>query len=77
MREDGLAMKRSAFNIPQQMKFASSRDLIPGEDEKSKQFEMEFLKSLSVKQKQRLLRKLQKLEKKDKASKSIKRKMKK
>jgi len=79
MREDGLAMKRSALNIPQQMRFASSHDLIPSEDEdeKSKQFEMEFLKSLSVKQKQRLLRKLQKLEKKDKTSKSIKRKMKK
>jgi hypothetical protein len=38
--------------------FASLKDLIPSEDEdeKAKQSEMEFLKSLSVKQKRRLLR---------------------
>lgn len=77
MREDGLAMKRSALSIQQHMRFSHNQDLIPSEDEdeKTKQSEMEFLKSLSVKQKQRLLRKLEKLEKKDKSSKSNKRKM--
>jgi len=79
MREDGLAMKRSALSIQQHVRFSHNQDLIPSEDEdeKAKQSEMEFLKSLSVKQKRRLLRKLEKLEKKDKISKSDKKKMKK
>lgn len=74
MREDGLAMKRSALSIQQHARFSHNQDLIPSEDEdeKAKQSEIEFLKSLSVKQKRRLLRKLEKLEKKDKISKSNK-----
>ncbi|KDR08725.1 corepressor interacting with RBPJ 1-like [Zootermopsis nevadensis] len=79
MREDGLAMKRSALSIPQQTRFSRNQDLIPSEDEdeESKKSEIEVLKSLSVKQKQRLLRKLDKLLKKNKRRKSKKRKMKK
>lgn len=79
MREDGLAMKKSALNLQQHMRFPCNQDLIPSddEDEMSKQSEMEFLKSLSVKQKRRLLRKLEKLEKKGKSTKSDKKKQKK
>jgi len=74
MREDGLAMKRSALSIQQHVRLSHNQDLIPSEDEdeKAKRSEIEFLKSLSVKQKRRLLRKLEKLEKKDKISKSNK-----
>ncbi|PSN43468.1 Corepressor interacting with RBPJ 1 [Blattella germanica] len=79
MREDGLAMKKSALSLQQHMRFSNNQDLIPSEDEdeKSKQSEMEFLKALSVKQKRRLLRKLEKLEKKGKNNKSSKKKQKK
>ncbi|KAJ9586690.1 hypothetical protein L9F63_019728 [Diploptera punctata] len=83
MREDGLAMKKSALSLQQHMRFPCNQDLIASDDddddddERSKKTEMEFLKSLSVKQKRRLLRKLEKLEKKGKSSKSNKKKQKK
>ncbi|XP_069683336.1 corepressor interacting with RBPJ 1 [Periplaneta americana] len=76
MREDGLAMKRG---LQQHVHFSGSRDLIPSDDEaeRTRVSEMEFLKSLSVKQKRKLLRKLEKLEKKEKTNKINKKKTKK
>lgn len=63
LREDGLAMKRSAKEL------ATSHQLVeePGLDKI--QSETDFLRSLSTKQKEKLLKKLEKIEKRHKAEK--------
>ncbi|GAB0097034.1 Corepressor interacting with RBPJ 1 [Sergentomyia squamirostris] len=79
MKEDGLAMRKSAMSL---QSFQSGRlhQLISSEedtDEDAKQPEMAFLKSLSKDQKKKLLRKLELIEKtakKKKKSKSSKKK---
>lgn len=66
MKEDGLAMKKGAMSA---QSFQSGRlhQLVPenedGETVREMQPESEFLKSLSTKQKKKLLKKLQKIEK--------------
>lgn len=67
LREDGLAMKRSACEL------ATSHQLVeePGLDKV--QTETDFLKSLSTKQKKKLLKKLEKIEKRHKAEKKHRR----
>lgn len=68
LREDGLAMKRSA------MELATSHKLVdePGMDKV--QTETDFIKSLSTKQKKKLLKKLEKIEKRHKQEKKHKKK---
>lgn len=63
LREDGLAMKRSACEL------ATAHQLVeePGLDKV--QTETDFLKSLSTKQKKKLLKKLEKIEKRHKSEK--------
>lgn len=74
MKEDGLAMKKGAMDV---QSFQSGRlhQFLPsnGEPEAAMQPETEFLKSLSTKQKKKLLKKLQKIEKIKKKSKKKKR----
>lgn len=75
MKEDGLAMRKGAMSL---QSFQSGRlhQLLPsdGQNEKDMQPETEFLKSLSTKQKRKLLKKLQKIEKIKKKRKKGKRK---
>lgn len=72
MKEDGLAMRKGAMSLES---FQSGRlhQLIPdtNEDDNGKEIqpETEFLKSLSVKQKKKLLKKLEKIEKLEKKQK--------
>ncbi|KAG8223692.1 hypothetical protein J437_LFUL004057 [Ladona fulva] len=67
MREDGLALKRSAMGLQQHVEFPQSHDLISSDDDdKVNDSDMKFLKSLSTAQKKKLLKKLEKLEKKSK-----------
>lgn len=68
LREDGLAMKRSAKEL------ATSHKLVeePGMDKV--QTETDFIKSLSTKQKKKLLKKLEKIEKRHKQEKKHKKK---
>ncbi|XP_071445777.1 corepressor interacting with RBPJ 1-like [Hetaerina americana] len=80
MREDGLALKRSAMGLQQHMEFPPSQQLVSSdtEDDKVKDSDMKFLKSLSTAQKRKLLKKLEKLEKKakGKSKKKLKKKKK-
>ncbi|XP_011696699.1 PREDICTED: corepressor interacting with RBPJ 1 isoform X2 [Wasmannia auropunctata] len=73
MREDGLALKKSALDAQQHLRVPEHEHLMVSEDEE--QSELSFLKSLSKKEKKRLLLKLQLLEKKNR--KKDKRKLKK
>ncbi|OXU27591.1 hypothetical protein TSAR_008121 [Trichomalopsis sarcophagae] len=70
MRDDGLALKKSALNAQQHLSVPQHQDQMVSEDEE--QSEVAFLKSLSKKEKKKLLRKLEKLEKKKKLSKKKK-----
>ncbi|XP_077261113.1 corepressor interacting with RBPJ 1 [Temnothorax americanus] len=73
MREDGLALKKSALDAQQHLRVPDHDHLIVSEDEE--QSELSFLKSLSKKEKKRLLLKLKLLERKNR--KKEKRKVKK
>ncbi|KAL0123915.1 hypothetical protein PUN28_006032 [Cardiocondyla obscurior] len=73
MREDGLALKKSALEAQQHLRVPDHEHLMVSEDEE--QSELSFLKSLSKKEKKKLLLKLQLLEKKNR--KKEKRKLKK
>lgn len=64
MREDGLALKKSALSAQQHLRVPEHEHLMVSEDEE--QSEVSFLKSLSKKEKKKLLKKLQRLEKKSK-----------
>ncbi|XP_076248432.1 corepressor interacting with RBPJ 1 [Calliopsis andreniformis] len=64
MREDGLALKKSALNAQQHLRVPEHEHLMVSEDEE--QSEMAFLKTLSKKEKKKLLRKLELLEKRSK-----------
>lgn len=66
LREDGLAMKRSARELSTSHKLVEE----PGFDKV--QTETDFLRSLSTKQKKKLLKKLEKIEKRHKAEKKHK-----
>lgn len=63
MREDGLALKKSALDAQQHLRVPEHEHLMVSEDEE--QSELSFLKSLSKKEKKRLLLKLQLLERKN------------
>ncbi|XP_012235439.1 corepressor interacting with RBPJ 1 [Linepithema humile] len=63
MREDGLALKKSALDAQQHLRVPEHEHLMVSEDEE--QSELSFLKSLSKKEKKKLLLKLQLLEKKN------------
>nr|CAD7461689.1 unnamed protein product [Timema tahoe] len=82
MRDDGLAMKKSALSVQQHMHFPVNQQLVGSDDDdeeddgKAKKSEMDFLKSLSTKQKRKLLKKLEKLEKKEKILKAKHKKIK-
>ncbi|XP_051160449.1 corepressor interacting with RBPJ 1 [Leptopilina boulardi] len=67
MREDGLALKKSALDAQQHLRVPTNEHLMVSEDEEEQ--EVSFLKSLSKKEKKKLLKKLQKLEKKSRKSK--------
>ncbi|XP_011860836.1 PREDICTED: corepressor interacting with RBPJ 1 [Vollenhovia emeryi] len=73
MREDGLALKKSALDAQQHLRVPGHEHLIVSEDEE--QSELSFIKSLTKKEKKRLLLKLQLLERKN--HKKEKRKLKK
>ncbi|XP_076649679.1 corepressor interacting with RBPJ 1 [Halictus rubicundus] len=75
MREDGLALKKSALNAQQHLRVPEHEHLMVSDDEE--QSEIKFLKTLSKKEKKKLLRKLQQLEKTTKKSKKKKSKTKK
>ena len=64
MKEDGLAMRKGAMSL-QSFQTGRLHQFLPsnGESETTTQPETEFLKSLSTKQKKKLLKKLQKIEK--------------
>lgn len=72
MREDGLALKKSALSAQQHLRVPEHEHLMVSDDEE--QSEITFLKTLSKKEKKKLLMKLQQLEKKTK--KAEKRKLK-
>lgn len=72
MREDGLALKKSALDAQQHLRVPTNEHLMVSEDEAEQ--EVSFLKSLSKKEKKKLLKKLQKLEKKSRKSKKKSRK---
>lgn len=64
MKEDGLAMKKSAMELQNITQMNGNHKLIPSDDEnEEKNPEMTFLKSLSKEQKKKLLKKLEKIEK--------------
>ncbi|XP_020293584.1 corepressor interacting with RBPJ 1 [Pseudomyrmex gracilis] len=73
MREDGLALKKSALDAQQHLRVTEHDHLMVSEDEE--QSEMQFIKSLTKKEKKKLLLKLQLLERK--VRKKEKRKLKK
>uniref|UniRef100_A0A1B6HXB8 CBF1-interacting co-repressor CIR N-terminal domain-containing protein n=1 Tax=Homalodisca liturata TaxID=320908 RepID=A0A1B6HXB8_9HEMI len=67
MKEDGLAMKKSALDTQHHigLPHTSNRSMIPSEDEEDTQVtqeDLKILKSLSTKKKLKLLRKLEKME---------------
>ncbi|KAK9296340.1 hypothetical protein QLX08_009663 [Tetragonisca angustula] len=64
MREDGLALKKSALSAQQHLRVPEHEHLMVSDDEE--QSEITFLKTLSKKEKKKLLMKLQQLEKKTK-----------
>lgn len=68
LREDGLAMKRSAMELSTAHKLVEE----PGMDKV--QTETDFIRSLSMKQKKKLLKKLEKIEKRHKQEKKNKKK---
>ncbi|XP_043248361.1 corepressor interacting with RBPJ 1 [Colletes gigas] len=70
MREDGLALKKSALNAQQHLRVPEHEHLMVSDDEE--QSEITFLKTLSKKEKKKLLKKLQQLEKKTKKTKKRK-----
>ncbi|XP_046482133.1 corepressor interacting with RBPJ 1 [Neodiprion pinetum] len=70
MRDDGLALKKSALDAQQHLRVPEHQDLMVSEDEE--QSEVNFLRSLSKKEKKKLLKKLEKLEKKSRKEKKKK-----
>ncbi|XP_076764334.1 corepressor interacting with RBPJ 1 [Xylocopa sonorina] len=76
MREDGLALKKSALSAQQHLRVPEHEHLMVSDGEE--QSEISFLKTLSKKDKKKLLKKLQQLEKKakKKEKKKLKRKRK-
>ncbi|XP_029055441.2 corepressor interacting with RBPJ 1 [Osmia bicornis bicornis] len=64
MREDGLALKKSALSAQQHLRVPEHEHLMVSDDEE--QSEITFLKTLSKTEKKKLLKKLQQLEKKNK-----------
>lgn len=63
MKEDGLAMRRSAMNL-ESMQRGSLHELVSSDDDgTNKQPEMALIKSLTTEQKRKLLKKLKKIEK--------------
>ncbi|XP_078043845.1 corepressor interacting with RBPJ 1 [Augochlora pura] len=75
MREDGLALKKSALNAQQHLRVPEHEHLMVSDDEE--QTEIKFLKALSKRDKKKLLKRLQQLEKKTKKHKKKKSKTKK
>lgn len=75
MREDGLALKKSALNAQQHLRVPEHEHLMVSDDEE--QSEIAFLKNLSKKEKKKLLRKLELLERKTKKAEKKKLKKKK
>ncbi|XP_058805316.1 corepressor interacting with RBPJ 1 [Phymastichus coffea] len=67
MRDDGLALKKSALNAQQHLSVPQHQHLMVSDDEE--QTEITFFKSLSKKEKKKLLKKLEKMEKKKKLKK--------
>ncbi|KAJ8680254.1 hypothetical protein QAD02_016041 [Eretmocerus hayati] len=67
MRDDGLALKKSALIAQQHLSVPQNQEFMVYEDEE--ETEMGFLKSLSKKEKKKLLKRLEKLEKKKKSMK--------
>jgi len=65
MRDDGLALKKSALSAQQHLRVPEHEELMVSADE-DEQPEVTFFKSLSKKEKKKLLKKLQRLEKKGK-----------
>ncbi|XP_043283409.1 corepressor interacting with RBPJ 1 [Venturia canescens] len=63
MRDDGLALKKSALSAQQHLRVPEHEDLMVSGDEDEEQPEVTFFKSLSKKEKKKLLKKLEKLEK--------------
>nr|KAF7420555.1 hypothetical protein H0235_010852 [Vespula pensylvanica] len=63
MREDGLALKKSALDAQQHLRVPGHEHLMVSDDEENS--EITFLKTLSKQEKKKLLKKLQKLEKKN------------
>ncbi|KAK0089885.1 hypothetical protein PV325_004908 [Microctonus aethiopoides] len=75
MRDEGLALKKSALSAQQHLRVPEHEDeMVSGDDEMS---EEAFLNSLSKKEKKRLLKKLEKMEKKKAKKDAKKRKNKK
>lgn len=72
MREDGLALKKSALSAQQHLRVPEHEHLMVSDDEE--QSEMKYLKTLSKRDKKKLLKKLEKLERKAKKSKQKKKK---
>lgn len=63
MREDGLALKKSALEAQQHLRVPGHEHLMLSDDDEPS--EISFLKTLSKEEKKKLLKKLQKLEKKN------------
>lgn len=63
MREDGLALKKSALDAQQHLRVPGHEHLMVSDDEENS--EITFLKTLSKQEKKKLLKKLRKLEKKN------------
>ncbi|KAK2586618.1 hypothetical protein KPH14_011491 [Odynerus spinipes] len=63
MREDGLALKKSALEAQQHLRVPGHEHLMLSDDDEHS--EITFLKTLSKQEKKKLLKKLQKLEKKN------------
>lgn len=72
MREDGLALKKSALSAQQHLRVPEHEHLMISDDEE--QSEMKYLKTLSKRDKKKLLKKLERLEKKAKKTKLKKKK---
>lgn len=76
MKETGLAMTRSAINTLEQMQVPMQKELNKKKEEVPEE-DLAFLKTLTTKDKKKLLKKLEKLENKDKEKKKKKKEKKK